>query len=1795
MRGTILTFALALILIFATGANAANIFIDAEVTSQGADPNVVEMGDNFTLDIYMQNSSGTNCLGYSATWTIYSPTGNNVTYTNLGGATYGLPSMIMAYNGWLPTFTPGAFYWTTLNSYNMFNMDGALPDTFNHTTAGIPPTASWPASDDTRKLRFQLGMNSANAGTICIDSINYAPNDTYDWLWLTPSVPEWGGSPFCFNVIDPNAPQNHAPVLGAIGDKTVAEGSSLVIDLTATDEDAADTLGFSFSPSLANAALVNNTSGDKTATFTFNPDYTQAGTYPVTFTVTDGTDTDTETINIIVTPSNRPPVLDAIGDKSVDENSSLVINLSATDPDGNSMSFGVDPLITNATLVDHGNGTATYTFNPDFSQSGDYPVTFSVTDGTDTDEETITITVNNVNQTPILANIGDKVVAEGASLQIDLSATDGDNDALSFDVTPDIAHASLLDNGDGTATYTFDPDYTQAGDHVVEFSVTDGIDTDAETITITVTNTNRAPELAAIGNMTVPEGVTLQFDIFATDADGDPLTFSVDPAVPNAELMNNMDGTATYTFNPDYSQAGDIPVTFSVTDGTDSDNELITITVTDVNQPPVLSPIGPLGVEVGNTLSFVISAHDDDGTTPTLHADFLPANASLDDNLDGTAFFTFIPDASQVGEHEVLFYASDGVLADSEYVIINVTMGNVAPVLAPIGDQTIAEGENLTIELSASDGNGDDLTFSVDPVLLNSNLVDHGDGTATYTFDPNYSQSGVYPVKFTVSDGVLSDDETIDITVTDVNRAPVAVDPGAKSVDEGSSLNFTFEATDPDGDPLTLSVEGNPANSSFLDNGDGTGDFAFNPDFTQANVYMVGFIATDGSLADTVSVEITVNDVPQPPVLAAIGDKTVYEGETLTFIVSATDSDGDILSFSVDPELTNSTFTNNHDNTYTYIFSPDMDQQGDYDVTFTVSDGTFTDDETITISVIDVVPVTIVTDPTEFNVTLTEGQSANFDLDVAEGIDRNVDFTISDDASWLNIVPSAAEYYTTPMSFSLNINTTNVDPGDYTGHITISEYMIPGKQFSDVIVPVNLTVNALSTMPDSIWMSSVPGIPGNEAVVPVYFKTESMLSAINLPITWNSNNVVLDAVTFDGTVMNDYDTKSVTINNTTRRAMITIAPIFNGPIMPDRGMMAKLHFTVLETAIPGFVDIDSTTIVPGGGLAFVDEYYNMITPSFTMGTIIIGSGDAFVCGRVIDIYGHEIEGATVELWNSFPSGALISSHMTDVNGQFACESESIFPFDAYAYKEGYYPGTLEEIQVSDIGFDIVLTPVDMPVGSPYWVTFYCDNNTYYNVPLPVGSVVDAYDPQGVHCGSVFVTEPGKFTLAVFGDEINTIEDEGAEPGDEIDLFINGLPAKSMGDNVWTANGDRAEVCLDLQSTEDRSITLRSGWNLISWNVDTPIDDIDQVLAPIYDCIDVVLGFDQGGFTFDPALLDFSTLWDVDHMHGYWVRIKDDCGPTVDLPITGVPVSATTPIMLNKGWNLVSYLPQVEDTVTSALGSVNDNLILALGYDGVPLTYDPSLADYYWTLQHMGPGYGYWLKTMAADVLIYPGTGPTVFARQPYAVTKAATIDGMSTSRVWMNLYAHQLVLDNDIVVNGAEVLARTTDDRVVGRAMVHDNGKFGFMAVYGDDPYTSEKEGLAPGEKFYLVVDGVRASETFTWSEPGAKEEIQALSSANGEPVIPAAYSLSQNYPNPFNPSTQISFSVPAPTHVTVEVYNILGKKVATVFDDMAAAGENTVTWNGSDQNGNNVASGVYFYRMQADNFVESRKMVLMK
>lgn len=108
-------------------------------------------------------------------------------------------------------------------------------------------------------------------------------------------------------------------------------------------------------------------------------------------------------------------------------------------------------------------------------------------------------------------------------------------------------------------------------------------------------------------------------------------------------------------------------------------------------------------------------------------------------------------------------------------------------------------------------------------------------------------------------------------------------------------------------------------------------------------------------------------------------------------------------------------------------------------------------------------------------------------------------------------------------------------------------------------------------------------------------------------------------------------------------------------------------------------------------------------------------------------------------------------------------------------------------------------------------------------------------------------------------------------------------------------------------------------------------------------------------------------------------------------------------------------------------------------------------------------------------------------------------------------------------------------------------------------------------------------------------DELDQITSVDEPTKLPREFSLTQNYPNPFNAGTQISYNLEKNSRVDLSVYDILGQKIATLVNAEQSTGTHQVTWNGTDEGGHEVASGVYFYKLNADGVSETKRMMLVK
>jgi hypothetical protein len=264
---------------------------------------------------------------------------------------------------------------------------------------------------------------------------------------------------------------------------------------------------------------------------------------------------------------------------------------------------------------------------------------------------------------------------------------------------------------------------------------------------------------------------------------------------------------------------------------------------------------------------------------------------------------------------------------------------NQAPVLATIGNKQTNEGELLTFTLQATDPEEDGLTFSYsDEPEMAGATFDANSGVFAWT--PPDGSDGSYTVTFTVTDDgtpPASDQETIEIAVGNVNHSPV-FDENAPASSyaalEGQTITFTVSATDPDGDNVSLDGTDLPEGATFTG-----GSFSWSTDSGDVGGHTLTFTATDDgspSQSATRTVSITVVEVNGAPVFDDGAPATAYtanEGETITFSVSATDPEGDTVSYCISDLPDGAGFLNS-----VFIWTTDAGDAGTYTLEFTATD-----------------------------------------------------------------------------------------------------------------------------------------------------------------------------------------------------------------------------------------------------------------------------------------------------------------------------------------------------------------------------------------------------------------------------------------------------------------------------------------------------------------------------------------------------------------------------------------------------------------------------------------------------------------------------------------------------------------------------------------------------------------------------------------------------------------------------------------------------------------------------------------
>jgi hypothetical protein len=373
------------------------------------------------------------------------------------------------------------------------------------------------------------------------------------------------------------------------------------------------------------------------------------------------------------------------------------------------------------------------------------------------------------------------------------------------------------------------------------------------------------------------------------------------------------------------------------------------------------------------------------------------------------------------------------------------------------------------------------------------------------------------------------------------------------------------------------------------------------------------------------------------------------------------------------------------------------------------------------------------------------------------------------------------------------------------------------------------------------------------------------------------------------------------------------------------------------------------------------------------------------------------------------------------------------------------------------------------------------------------------------------------------------------------------------------------IYVPMNESEEISISYNSEWNLVGLPLEVE-DASYNILFP--ESTEGTL------YSFDETYILGSTL---NQSEGYWLRF-DNSGTTT---ITGTPIDELT-ISLSEGWNLVSGLH-----FDLSIYSINDSDSTI-----VPSTLF-GFSDAYFLTEELVPGKGYWLRAFQDGEVTITGDGLARVTPQDFSLNGKAntlTVNGI-------DLYF-------GIEMSARERLSYSLPPKPPAGAF-DVRFKDGWRAVkdYG------EVEVMPTTETLTIAYDiKLNAGEHYNWVLNSETLDDYVLENAGEitvpsaerftlelKAVVPATFTLHQNFPNPFNPITTLRYDLPSDALVTLSIYDMLGREITQLVNTTQQAGFRSVQWDATDSMGRPVSAGVYLYQIQAGEFVQTKKMVLLK
>src|SRR3989338_1742267 len=476
--------------------------------------------------------------------------------------------------------------------------------------AAKPVALTGSDSDSGDTITFSIVSNPSNGALSGLNpstgAVTYTPNANYN-----------GADSFTFKVndglVDSSAatvsitinPVNDAPAITSTPITTASENSAYSYDVDASDvEGEALTFSLTTKPTGMN---IDSASG----AITWTPDFAQSGSHSVVVQVSDSTAAATQSFAISVANVNRVPVADS---QSITINEDVVsaITLAGSDADSNPLTFVIVSQPSNGALSGLNPSTGAVTYTPNSNYNGADSFTFKVNDGSaDSNTATVSVNVNAVNDVPT-ANAQSVSTNEDNAKLITLTGSDVEGSALTFSIVLNPSKGALAGFNPATGQVTYIPNANYNGADSFTFKANDGSqDSSAATVSISINAEGDAPVITTAAVTTALEGADYTYNVGATDADGDALTFSL-TTKPTGMNIDSASGGITWT--PGFIDSGSHSVVVQASDGAATAVQSFVIIVNEAgNQAPVLGSIGSKIITESQTLSFELSATDPDG------------------------------------------------------------------------------------------------------------------------------------------------------------------------------------------------------------------------------------------------------------------------------------------------------------------------------------------------------------------------------------------------------------------------------------------------------------------------------------------------------------------------------------------------------------------------------------------------------------------------------------------------------------------------------------------------------------------------------------------------------------------------------------------------------------------------------------------------------------------------------------------------------------------------------------------------------------------------------------------------------------------------------------------------------------------------------------------------------------------------------------------------------------------------------------------------------------------------------